>query len=124
MVSAFTINGEDLSVYSWSGFDLPDDLQPVRILSTGSSDHDEVLQQGSTPMPRATLQGRTTDIEVIRLLRALRQSHVEVTFTEPDEGSHQVVVDTLSVSAATPATFIREWQMTLIEVSAGAGSGS
>lgn len=122
-MSAFSIYGTDLSVYSFTGFDLPDDLQIVSILSTGTSTHDQVLQQGSMPMPTATLQGRTADPDVIALLRELRRTHLVVDLTEPDEGTHSVVVVNLTVSGATPATFLREWTMTVVEVVAQ-GSGA
>jgi hypothetical protein len=119
-MSSFTLAGEDLNVNAFSGFDRPDDVQLVAVLSTGTSTHDTVIQQGSVPSPIATLSGRTSDYLQIDLLKQYRNSHAEVTFVEPDEGAHAVVITSLSVQKVAPTLFLWEWTATMIEtVAAG-----
>lgn len=125
MTSAFTIAGEPIGVTQFTGFDLTDDVQSVGILSDGVSTHNSVLQQSAELMPTASVSGRTTDEEEIQLLRSLRREKAEVTFVEPLDGAHTVVVASLSITRSNPATFLFEWSVTLIETRApGSGSGS
>lgn len=123
-MSVFTLNGEPLNVTSFTGFDLPDDIQPVTLLSDGPSTHNTVLQSSGSQMPTATVVGRTHDEEQIQLLRSYRNSHAEVEFVEPLDGAHDVVVLTMTVTRSSPATFLFEWTITVAEVRATGGSGS
>lgn len=124
MSSEFTLNGESINVNAFSGFDRPDDAQMVAVLSSSTSDHDTLVQQGNNPSPLASMSGRTSDYEQVALLRELRNSHEQVIFTEPDEGAHIVVVLTLEVHKVAPTLFLWEWSATIIEMSTGVGSGS
>jgi hypothetical protein len=121
---SFTLGGEAISVVTFTGFDLPDDIQVVPLLSDGTTTHNTVLQGSGSQMPRAVVTGRTTDEEEIQLLKMYRSTHDVVTFVEPLDGSHSVVVMTLTVSRAHPATFQFEWTMEIAEVTGQGGSGS
>ena len=123
-MSQFTLAGETLNVNSFSGFDLPDDITSVVVLSNGTSDHNTVLQAGSKQSPTASISGRTSDFEQVALLRLYRESHASVEFVEPDEGAHTVVVLTLEVHKVSPTLFLWEWSATLSEVGQSVGSGS
>lgn len=124
-MSQFTLAGEAINVNSFAGFDRPDDVQVVGLLATAISTHDSVLQQGSRPNPQATVGGRTSDYDQIALLKTYRDSHEVVSFVEPDEGEHQVVILTLSVNKVAPTLFLWEWSATMIEMElTGFGSGS
>ncbi len=123
MSNEFTLAGEQINVNAFSGFDRPDDIQLVAVLSSNLSSHDTVVQQGSTPSPLASLSGRTSDFDQIEVLKMYRNSHAVVTFTEPDEGSHEVIILTLETHKVAPTLFLWEWSATMIEISA-AGSGS
>lgn len=123
-MSVFTLAGEDLDVNAFTGFDRPDDVQVVNLMSSGSSTNDSVVQQSSRPSPLATMSGRTSDFEQIQLLRFWRNSHNIAEFVEPDEGSHYVVLLTLEVQKVPNTLFLWDWTATLIEITSNAvGSG-
>lgn len=118
-MGAFALGALDpLSVKDFSGFDLPDDLQVVDVLSDGTTTHNAVLQQGASGLPQATLSGRATAYSTIAQLRVYRATHEALTFTEPDAGAHTVVVQDFSSKRVARNLYQWDWSCTLLETEA------
>jgi len=105
---------DPLVVTKFDGFDLPDDMVVVRLLSDGTTTHNAVLQSSGSSLPTATLAGITEDAAVIAALRAYRLSHAIVTWTDDQANTSSVVVATFS-AAQDKISGLWDWTMTLHE---------
>ena len=104
-------------VTSYTGFDLPDDLQVVRLLSDGTTTHNAVAQGSGSSFPTAVIGGITDQSNTISGLRGYRASHELITFTDDQSESHTVLVSQLTTSQ-NKISGLWDWTATLLEVAA------
>ena len=108
---------DPLYVTSQDGWDLPQSAQLVRILSDGTSEQNEVLQQGSWPFRQLTLGGVTDDVAELAILRGYNHSKESVLYTDPDDETLDVRV--FDFAAAQTNNSVWQWRMVLVEVESG-----
>lgn len=114
-MSAYSIATIDpLVVLTFEGFNLPDDIAVVPILSDGSSTHNAVLQSSGTGLPQANVIGVSFTLAEVASLRALRQAETPIGFVEP-EGTHTVVILSFRVDQ-NHGGLERPWSMVLVEL--------
>lgn len=95
------------------GFDRPQTSTMVMLLSDGTSGDNEVMQQGSQPLRRANIRGRTRDPDVLTTLRGYYDSKDLVVFTDCDAVSTNVQVFELRTWRGYVGMLY--YEMTLIE---------
>jgi hypothetical protein len=107
----------DLPYRDYTGWDLKQTSQLVLLLSNGTSEGNEVLQQGALPFPQAAIAGYVEDYPTILQLRAYHKSKEAITFMDHDLAETKTV---RVFECTAPQLWPGLWQysIVLIDVSA------
>jgi hypothetical protein len=106
----------DLPFKDYSGFDLPQTATLVLLLSDGTSDRNQVLQQGAQPFPQAAISGYVEDYATILQLREYHRTKEELAF----EDNTLLEFRTVRVFECTaPQIWPGAWQYSIILIDVG-----
>jgi hypothetical protein len=114
-VSASLGSINPINVQGFQGFDMPDPLQSMPLISDGTTETgNEQLQESGFGFARAPIRGTMVDGTDVATLRGYQISREVVTFTEPDGvTTHTVIVTAVTASQIFGSTW--NYGCTLIE---------
>lgn len=111
---------DPLFITSQDGWDEPQSAQLVRVLSDGTSEQNEVLQQGAWPLRQQAIAGIVYDRSDMVTLRGYNHTKQAVEFRDPDDETLMVRVYDFAGSMAGGAP----WTFHAILIEAGDVPGS